>query len=160
MQERRAIIISTVRSSKEFVQYDLRHTLGFVANPRRFNGTRCFSLSNSVLNTYNFVVAVTRAQALLYIVGDPSVLSLDPLWRSFLNYVHVNGGWTGPGPTWDTSVPVDEAGGYDAAVRAAALEDMNEFTRRMESMTLDGVGDEDDADDADANLDRPWNEVE
>ncbi|KIK60714.1 hypothetical protein GYMLUDRAFT_167548, partial [Collybiopsis luxurians FD-317 M1] len=37
-QERRVIIISTVRSSREFVQYDLRHTLGFVANPRRFNG--------------------------------------------------------------------------------------------------------------------------
>ena len=37
-QERRVIIISTVRSSQEFVQYDLRHTLGFVANPRRFNG--------------------------------------------------------------------------------------------------------------------------
>ena len=38
-QGRRVIIISTVRSSQEFVQYDLRHTLGFVANPRRFNGT-------------------------------------------------------------------------------------------------------------------------
>lgn len=37
-QERRAIIISTVRSSRDFVSYDLRHTLGFVANPRRFNG--------------------------------------------------------------------------------------------------------------------------
>jgi len=37
-QERRVIIISTVRSSREFVEFDLRHTLGFVANPRRFNG--------------------------------------------------------------------------------------------------------------------------
>lgn len=40
-QERRVIIVSTVRSSRDFVSYDLRHTLGFVANPRRFNGTIC-----------------------------------------------------------------------------------------------------------------------
>lgn len=37
-QERKVILVSTVRSSTEFVDYDLRHTLGFVANPRRFNG--------------------------------------------------------------------------------------------------------------------------
>ncbi|THV07183.1 P-loop containing nucleoside triphosphate hydrolase protein [Dendrothele bispora CBS 962.96] len=149
-QERRVIIISTVRSSREFVEYDLRHTLGFVANPRRFN------------------VAVTRAQAFLCIVGDPSVLSLDPLWRSFLNYIHVNGGWSGPGPTWDTSEPVDEAGGYDAAVRSNAVDDMNEFTRRMESMTLsevrdeDGDGDGDETDEFDDAVDSPgpWVEVE
>lgn len=36
------MIISTVRSSREFVEYDLRHTLGFVANPRRFNGSCLF----------------------------------------------------------------------------------------------------------------------
>lgn len=37
-QERRVIIISTVRSNLEFVQSDINHTLGFVAHPRRFNG--------------------------------------------------------------------------------------------------------------------------
>ncbi|THV07182.1 RNA helicase [Dendrothele bispora CBS 962.96] len=148
-QERRVIIISTVRSSREFVEYDLRHTLGFVANPCRFN------------------VAVTRAKALLCIIGDPSVLSLDPLWRSFLNYIHLSGGWSGPDPTWDTSEPVDEAGGYDAVVRTGAVDDMNAFTRRMERLTLSGMrdedrdgGDEDDVDAADANVDRPWVEVE
>ncbi|KAK7046911.1 Rna helicase [Favolaschia claudopus] len=139
-QERRVIIISTVRSSREFVEYDLRHTLGFVANPRRFN------------------VAVTRAQALLIVVGDPDVLGLDPLWRSFLNYVYLNGGWTGGDISWDPDVPVAEEGGYDDVVRSLAERDMNAFTRRMEALTMEGV-ETADADD-DTNVDRPWQDVE
>ncbi|KAF4616960.1 hypothetical protein D9613_008723 [Agrocybe pediades] len=136
-QERKVIIVSTVRSSKEFVEYDLRHTLGFVANPRRFN------------------VAVTRAQALLIIVGDPQVLSLDPLWRSFLNYIYLNGGWTGPDITWDPNVPVDENGKYDEVIRRDAQLDMNEFARRMEDITMAELDE-----DVDANVDRPWRDVE
>jgi helicase MOV-10 len=46
-QERRVIIISTVRSSEDYVNSDVLHNLGFLENPKRFN------------------VAVTRAQALL-----------------------------------------------------------------------------------------------
>ncbi|KAF5329141.1 hypothetical protein D9611_013223 [Ephemerocybe angulata] len=160
-QERKVIIMSTVRSSKDFVDYDLRHTLGFVANPRRFN------------------VAVTRAQALLVIVGNPHVLGLDPLWRSFLNYIHHNGGWAGPDIPWDPEEPVNTSGDsttqpqrsrYDRSVRRQAEIDMNEFTKRMEEMTLSGTvaakreegavadapnGEGEDLD-LDANIDRPW----
>jgi helicase MOV-10 len=46
-QERRVIIISTVRSTLEFVQSDILHTLGFVASPRRFNGSY-WLLHNSI----------------------------------------------------------------------------------------------------------------
>jgi len=134
------IIISTVRSSKEFVNYDLKHTLGFVANPRRFN------------------VAITRAKALLIVIGDPSVLSLDPLWRAFLNYVHTNGGWKGNPPTWDTRAPVDDSGDYTREVRDLNVADMNEFARRMEALTLQGATADDE--DPDVNVDRPWREVE
>lgn len=112
-----------------------------MANPRRLN------------------VAVTRAQALLIIVGDPTVLSLDPLWRSFLNYIHVNGGWKGDAPTWDTSAPVRETGGYDEEMRQSGEEEMNEFSRRMEEFALRNVVGEDDHMDED-NTDRPWMEVE
>ncbi|KAI0048937.1 P-loop containing nucleoside triphosphate hydrolase protein [Auriscalpium vulgare] len=139
-QERRVIIISTVRSSRDFVEYDLRHTLGFVANPRRFN------------------VAVTRAQALLIVVGDPSVLSLDPLWRSFLNYIYNNGGWKGAPISWDPEEDVDESGGYDAGVRAQGVAEMNSFAERMEALTLQGVAAADE--EADVNVDRPWRDVE
>ncbi|KAF8630294.1 hypothetical protein AX15_003007 [Amanita polypyramis BW_CC] len=135
-QERPVIMISTVRSSKEFIEYDLRHTLGFVANPRRFN------------------VAVTRAQALLIIVGDPQVLSLDPMWRSFLNYVYNSGGWTGPRPDWDTNAEVNVDGGYDKAIRERAEVNMNEFTRRMEVLTGEGM----DLDDA--GVEQPWRDIE
>ncbi|KAF5351162.1 hypothetical protein D9756_008289 [Leucocoprinus leucothites] len=136
-QERAVIIISTVRSSKNFVEYDIKHTLGFVASPRRFN------------------VSVTRAKALLIVVGDPDVLGLDPLWRSFLNYVYNNKGWKGPDIPWDPSEPVDEAGGYDAAARNTAALDMNDFTRRMESMTMEGM-----EEDPDVGVDKPWRELE
>ncbi|TFK28518.1 RNA helicase [Coprinopsis marcescibilis] len=131
-QERKVIIISTVRSSKQFLEYDLHHTLGFVANPRRFN------------------VAVTRAQALLIVIGDPQVLGLDPLWRSFLNYVDCQGGWVGPEIPWDSSVPVESVTRYDVAVRQAAELDMNEFARRVEKLALEQI------EDPDANVDRPW----
>ncbi|TFK28523.1 RNA helicase [Coprinopsis marcescibilis] len=139
-QERKVIIISTVRSSKDFVEYDLRHTLGFVASPRRFN------------------VAVTRAQALLVVVGNPHVLGLDPLWRAFLNYIYNNDGWTGPiDIPWNPEEELEE-GGYDVKTRMQAEQDMNEFTRRVESMTL---GNAEDGDvEEDANVDRPWRDAE
>ncbi|KAK0452100.1 P-loop containing nucleoside triphosphate hydrolase protein [Desarmillaria tabescens] len=131
-QERKVIIISTVRSSRESVEFDLRHTLGFVASPRRFN------------------VAITRAKALVVVIGDPTVLSLDPLWRSFLNYIYKNGGWRGLPISWDPDADVDESGGYDRAIREAAEEDMNDFGRQLEAMTLAAVGEDEDV------VDRPW----
>ncbi len=100
-------------------------------------------------------VSVTRAKALLIVIGDPQVLGLDPLWRSFLNYVNLNDGWRGPDIPWDPSEPVEEAGGYDVAIREAALLGMNGFTRRMETLVLEGA-----EEDIDAGIDRPWREVE
>merc|ERR1711994_572587 len=56
-QERRVIIVSTVRSSPEYVYTDNQYKLGFLKNPKRFN------------------VAITRAKALLIVVGNPHILS-------------------------------------------------------------------------------------
>ena len=55
-QERRVVIVTTVRSSTEYIVTDLQHKLGFLANPKRFN------------------VAITRARALLVVVGNPYIL--------------------------------------------------------------------------------------
>lgn len=51
------IIISTVRSSREFVEYDVRHTLGFVANPRRFNGMLSVGFNMTEFNLIYFFYA-------------------------------------------------------------------------------------------------------
>jgi helicase MOV-10 len=105
-------------------------------------------------------VSVTRAKALLIVIGDPVILSLDPLWRAFLNYIHNNGGWKGPPITWDPNAPINEKGGYDESLRQLGLDDMNNFTRRMESLTIAGAAGEGNESDDDWNVDRPWREVE
>jgi len=40
-------------------------------------------------------VAITRAQALLIVIGDPDVLGKDKLWHTFLDYIESRKGWTG-----------------------------------------------------------------
>ncbi|KAF9260601.1 P-loop containing nucleoside triphosphate hydrolase protein [Marasmius fiardii PR-910] len=123
-QERRIIIISSVRSNTNFIAADIRRTLGFVANPHRFN------------------VAITRAQALLVVIGNPLVLGLDPLWRAFLNYVHVKGGWRGKPPGWNTCEDVDTSeSSYEevenqfvAAARRAAIGKAEEELARLKAL--------------------------
>ncbi|KAK7047845.1 hypothetical protein VNI00_006173 [Paramarasmius palmivorus] len=145
-QERRVIIISTVRSTTDFITADITRTLGFVANPFRFN------------------VAITRAQALLIIVGNPIVLGLDPLWRKFLNYIYVNGGWRGKQPTWnpldsveDTDSGEGESQYLSSARRQAAGKAEEELLRLKSLITRRNEEIEDgyeiDLDDLDLTLD-------
>ncbi|NXL99132.1 SDE3 helicase, partial [Tyrannus savana] len=61
-QERRVILISTVRSFSMNLGFDETFRLGFLKNPKRLN------------------VALTRAKALLIVVGNPTVLSEDEHW--------------------------------------------------------------------------------
>lgn len=154
-QERRVIIITTVRSSRDYINYDLRYTLGFVANPRRFNGALCYTVvperlyhvSYSYLRSFLFcllsTVAVTRAKALLLIVGDPMVLGLDPLWRDYLNKVHTGGGWRGRPIPWNPTEPVEFDGGYDVDLRCRALETADALAERLrDAIDLDAVEDQ------------------
>ncbi|CAG8608981.1 16037_t:CDS:2 [Funneliformis mosseae] len=65
-QERRVIIISTVRTKN----------VEFLGEPRRF------------------CVAVTRAQALLVVIGDEKALFKKELWKQWLKEVKENGGFS------------------------------------------------------------------
>ncbi|XP_068774257.1 helicase MOV-10 [Struthio camelus] len=76
-QERRVVLISTVRSCSEYLRLDETFKLGFLKNPKRLN------------------VAITRAKALLIVVGNPAVLSKDHHWRRFLAYCKEEGGYAG-----------------------------------------------------------------
>ncbi|XP_063300399.1 helicase MOV-10 [Pelobates fuscus] len=76
-QERKVILISTVRSSEDYVKFDEDFNLGFLKNPKRFN------------------VAITRAKALLILVGNPIILRNDPNWSKFLTYCQEIGAYTG-----------------------------------------------------------------
>ena len=57
-------------------------------------------------------MAITRAQALLIVIGDPDILGENELWRTFLDYIKSRGGWTGKKPNWNSApvVPPPEDG--------------------------------------------------
>ncbi|KAL1376264.1 hypothetical protein pipiens_004456 [Culex pipiens pipiens] len=63
-REKPIIIVSTVRTRTKCV--------GFLSDVKRLN------------------VTLTRAQALMIIVGDPSTLGNDPHWKEFIKYCRVN----------------------------------------------------------------------
>jgi hypothetical protein len=103
-REKAAIIISTVRSSAEHIAFDAKHALGFLANPKRMN------------------VAVTRAKALLVIVGNPAILGRDRHWAAMLAHCVRHGAYRGCAlPDWFD--PGDVSRGANAAMteEAAAL---------------------------------------
>ncbi|KAJ6351264.1 hypothetical protein OIU78_007227 [Salix suchowensis] len=65
-QEKKVIIVSTVRSTIKHNDFDRVHCLGFLSNPRRFN------------------VAITRAISLLIVTGNPHIISKDEYWNKLL----------------------------------------------------------------------------
>uniref|UniRef100_A0A9J7XRF5 RNA helicase n=2 Tax=Cyprinus carpio TaxID=7962 RepID=A0A9J7XRF5_CYPCA len=76
-QERKVIIVSTVRSDKKHIILDETFNIGFLKNEKRFN------------------VAVTRAKSLLIMVGNPIILQTDTTWGRFINYCIEEKGYTG-----------------------------------------------------------------
>ncbi|XP_040405316.1 RNA helicase Mov10l1 isoform X4 [Cygnus olor] len=75
-QEHMVTILSTVRSHEGVFMED-KYYLGFLSNPKRFN------------------VAITRAKALLIVVGNPHVLVKDPCFCALLEYSLMNKAYVG-----------------------------------------------------------------
>uniref|UniRef100_A0A672F3V6 RNA helicase n=1 Tax=Salarias fasciatus TaxID=181472 RepID=A0A672F3V6_SALFA len=73
-------IFSSVRSNESELSDDLQSTIGFLANPKRFN------------------VAITRSKALLIVVGNPHILIRDPCFSALLHYTFENGAYLGCDP--------------------------------------------------------------
>ena len=81
---------------------------------------------------HSFLVAITRAKALLIVVGNASVLSTDPLWRRFLNYISLNNGWRGEPISWDPDAPVQDDAEYANELREQGAAEVAAFLQRMQ----------------------------
>lgn len=74
-QEKEAMVLTTARSSITCAREGTG--LGFLTNRKRFN------------------VAVTRAKALLVVIGDPVLLVRNRFWKQLLSEAENRGGYTG-----------------------------------------------------------------
>ncbi len=110
--ERPVIIISTVRSTVDYIQFDSKYKLGFLASEKRFN------------------VAITRAQALLVIIGNPYTLETDRHWKQMIDVAVAGGGYKGCQYT-------------KAEERGENTDAISEFVRGIKSISLDEEKDDD-----------------
>jgi len=97
------IILATTRSNEEDHP---RRSLGVLLNRQRMNGWS-FVFSTCKLDvrlTHVLLVAITRAQALLIVIGDPEVLVKYEHWRTFLKYIKSRKGWAGKMHDWESEI--------------------------------------------------------
>ena len=100
---------------------------------------------------------------MLIIIGDPVVLSLDPLWKSFINYIHLNGGYKGKKINWDPVQPVNRDSKFDEERRKSGMSELDELIRRTKEMVMNGSDNSSGLREEDAfegNVDKPWREDE
>lgn len=75
--ERDIIMLSLTRSSTELVEADKERRTGLFHQPKRTN------------------VALTRAEHLLVVVGNPDTMMEDPIWKDWMVFCRENGLWYG-----------------------------------------------------------------
>lgn len=75
--ERDVIIVSLTRSNSAFINADMEQRVGLFRQPKRTN------------------VALTRAENLLVVVGDPAMMEQDEVWKQWLEFCYQHGFWYG-----------------------------------------------------------------
>ena len=124
-QERKVIILATTRSNEESHP---RKSFGLLVNRQRMNGQSLMSFIYfiAVKPTWVLLAAITRAQAMLVVIGDPEVLGKYEHWRTFLKYVKLRKGWTGKMYDWESEEDVPRPG-YDLIPRKGDIVCGDEF---------------------------------
>ena len=69
--------MSLTRSSETFVAADIEHQAGLFEQPKRIN------------------VALTRAEKMLIVVGNPTLMKQDPIWSEWVQFCLQSGLWYG-----------------------------------------------------------------
>ncbi|KAJ3076432.1 hypothetical protein HDU98_003296 [Podochytrium sp. JEL0797] len=112
--EKKVILLSTVRSSAQWIERDQKFNIGFLRNPKRFN------------------VSISRAKALMIVVGNPDILCGDVHWNELVRYCEENQACVG------YPVPIKAPG--DRAYRDAVEEDYASEEEEGEVRDVQGVG--------------------
>ena len=73
------ILLSLTRANSDFIKHDVEKRMGIFGQPKQLN------------------VAMTRAENLFIVVGNPDVMWQDQHWRQWLRFCSRNGLWYGAG---------------------------------------------------------------
>lgn len=90
-QEEKIIIVSPVRASKKWLSQDCEIMQGNATCSLDSVTVSYFFFAGLMFNDRLFNVCITRPRNLLVVVGNPSILSLDPNWRKLLGTCLENG---------------------------------------------------------------------
>ncbi|KAF9969704.1 hypothetical protein BGZ73_007807 [Actinomortierella ambigua] len=118
-QEHRVMLISTTRSRAKYLDQDVRQGLGLVHFRKRIN------------------VALTRAKAMLIIVGNPELLILDDHWNEYLHFCIRNAAYTGcplPDSVLNASANDQKRGGAGGTMGRLELNDLvSQYVDKLDS---------------------------